>query len=290
MKPTFAFFGTDSFSVAVLDCLQQSGLVPAVIVTAPDRPAGRGQTMQSPAAKLWADKNNVPVMQPEKLDTDFIATLSAKSFDVFALASYGKIVPQAVLDIPKKGVLNVHPSLLPKYRGASPIESAMLADDRETGVTIMLMDSKMDHGPIVAQEKVFFAEWPSKAKVEEELANLGGQMLARALPQWVLGAVEAAEQNHDVATFTKKISKEDGAVEFTTLFEAANARKNFLKIKALNPWPGAFFFYPHGGRDIRVKIIDADFVEGTLSIKRVIPEGRKEMSWDDFQKGFIQSA
>ena len=243
--------------------------------------------MESPAAKLWANKNSVPVMQPEKLDEVFVAELSHEKFDVFALASYGKIVPQAVLDIPKKGVLNVHPSLLPKYRGASPIESAMLADDRETGVTIMLMDSKMDHGPIVVQEKIFFEEWPSKMKVEEELAHVGGQMLAQALPKWVLGAIDVTEQNHDVATFTKKISKEDGRLDFATLFEATHARENFLKIKALNPWPGAFFFYPHGGREIRVKIIDADFANDTLSIKRVVPEGRKEMSWDDFQKGFM---
>ncbi len=288
MKPNFAFFGTDSFSVTVLDCLQQSGLTPSLIITAPDRPAGRGHEMQSPAVKNWAEKNAVPFMQPEKMDVEFVAALSAKTFDVFALASYGKIVPQAVLDIPRRGVLNVHPSLLPKYRGASPIESAMLDDSRETGVTIMLMDSKMDHGPVVAQEKVFFAEWPSKTKVEEELANLGGHILARVLPQWILGTIEAADQAHESATVTKKISKEDGSVEFATLFEIANARKNFLKIKALNPWPGAFFFIKHGEKEIRIKILDADFSDNKLIIKRVIPEGRKEMSWSDFEKGFVQ--
>jgi len=287
MKINFAFFGTDTFSVAVLDELERAGLVPKLIVTAPDRPAGRGHTMQSPAVKIWAEKNGVRVMQPEKLDEAFIAELRATPWDVFALASYGKIVPQTVLDIPRRGVLNVHPSLLPKYRGASPIESAILADNKETGVTIMLMDFKMDHGPIVAQEKVFFKEWPQKEKVEAELANLGGQILANTIEPWVLGNVQAIEQNHDAATFTKKMTKEDGQVKFADLSDTAAARNTFLKIKALNPWPGVFFFYPHGGRDIRVKIIDADFVEGALSIKRVIPEGRKEMSWEDFKKGFV---
>ncbi len=283
MKIKFAFFGTDKFSVGVLDELQRAGLVPSLIVTVPDRPSGRGNKMHASAVKEWAVKNSINYVQPEKLDAEFVAQLDSEKWDLFALASYGKIIPQTVLDIPAKGTLNVHPSLLPKYRGASPIESAILADDKTTGVTIMQMDDKMDHGPIVRQEQVFFTEWTTRQKIEDEMAQLGGQILANAIPEWVSGNIEATEQNHTAATFTKKMIKEDGQINLE-----GDARENFLKIKAYNPWPGAFFFIKHGEKEIRIKVLDADFVDSKLVIKNVIPEGRKEMSYEDFKKGFIR--
>lgn len=293
MKIKFAFWGTDEFSTNVLEELKAANLIPSLIITAPDRPAGRGNKMQSPAVKIWADENNLKVLQPEKLDEDFLQKMSEENWDMFALASYGKIIPQNILDLPAKGTLNVHPSLLPKYRGASPIESAMLDDAKETGVTIMLMDDKMDHGPILSQESVFFDEWPTRTRVEEELSHLGGQMLADAMQKWLDSSKNFREQNHDDATFTQKISKEDGAIKFEDLTNPEEIRTIFLKIKALNPWPGVFFFIPHlqNGvtKEIRVKIKDADFVDGNLQIKSVVPEGKKEMSWEDFQKGFLSA-
>jgi methionyl-tRNA formyltransferase len=208
----FAFFGTDNFSVGVLNELEKAGILPQLMIMAPDRPSGRGHEVHSPIAKKWAETRNIRVLQPEKLDEQFVAELKKENWDLFAVASYGKIISQAVLDIPKKGTLNVHPSLLPLYRGASPIESAMLDDVKETGVTILLVDEKMDHGPILNQEFVFFEEWPKKMEVEDKLAQVGGELLAKTIPLWIDGTLDEQEQDHDTATFTKKITKEMGEI------------------------------------------------------------------------------
>jgi methionyl-tRNA formyltransferase len=299
----FAFFGTDKFSVTVLNELKSKGLMPGLIVTAPDRPAGRGQHIHESEVKIWAKENNVSILQPIKLDAEFIRDLNNLNtkWDVFALASYGRIVPQSVLEIPNKGILNVHPSLLPQYRGASPIESAILDDNKDTGVTIMLMDEKMDHGPIIDQQIVNFEEWEKAEEIENRLGKIGGEMLAEILPVWVNDDIDEQEQDHELATFTKKITKEDGLIDFKDLekivdFEEEKSKQNlkpekqrgiFLKVMALNPWPGAYFFVKHGNEDLRVKIVDAKWIENKLKIISVIPAGRKEMSWDSFVDGFL---
>jgi methionyl-tRNA formyltransferase len=292
----FAFFGTDDFSVVVLEKLFEKGFVPTLVVTAPDRPAGRGQQMQSPAAKIWADTKNssgkkISILQPEKLNTDFISQLENFSggFDFFVVASYGKIIPESVLSLTKKGTLNVHPSLLPMYRGASPIETAILDDNKETGVTIMLMDKDMDHGPILEQEFIDITEWPKKLDLEKQFAEIGGELLSQIIPAWLAGEIIEQEQEHNYATFTKKIKKEDGLIEITDLnidFPKLEKRSVFLKVKALNPWPGVYFFINHLDRQTRIKITDADFIDGKTVITKVIPEGKKEMTFADFKKGF----
>jgi methionyl-tRNA formyltransferase len=294
----FAFFGTDDFSVAVLERLFEKGFIPTLIVTAPDRPAGRGQQIQSPAAKIWAENKNlagqkISILQPEKLDSDFISEIKQisgeNSFVFFIVASYGKIIPEVILKLPKKGTLNVHPSLLPMYRGASPIETAILDDNKETGVTIMLMDKDMDHGPILEQEFVDITEWPKKLDLEKQFAEIGGELLSQIIPMWLSGEIIEQEQDHDYATFTKKIKKEDGLIEITDLnidFPKLEKRSVFLKVKALNPWPGVYFFVNHLGRQTRIKITDADFIDEKTVITKVIPEGKKEMTFADFKKGF----
>jgi len=273
MKTNSVFFGTDEFSVVVLNELLAHDLAPKLIVTAPDRPQGRGLTMTPPPVKVWAQEHKINVLQPEKLHDEFIADLGT-DWEIFLLASYGAIIPQSVLDIPKHGTLNVHPSLLPLYRGASPIESAMLDDAKETGVTIMLMDNKVDHGPIVMQEVAYFETWPTKPEVRNTLATLGGRLLAETIPLWVSGGIDAQEQDHDFATFTKKISKADGEI---TLHD--DPYTNFLKIQAYTPWPGTFFFIEKDGKEVRVKITEAAFENGKLQILKVIPEGKKEQDF-----------
>lgn len=275
----FVFFGTDKFSVIVLNELAKKSLFPSLIVTSPDKPAGRGQKMQSSAVKKWAEENKIKFLQPEKLEIDFIRRLKTKKWDLFTLASYGKIIPQEVLDIPTHGTLNVHPSLLPLYRGASPIESAILENDKKTGVSIMLMDKKMDHGPIINQRSVTFEKWPKKEVVEEKLAEIGGILLAESMSSWILGDLKEKAQNHKEATFTKKITKTDGLID---LF--GDPLKNFLKVQALSPWPGTYFFVEKNGRKIRVKITEADFVDNKFIIKKVIPEGKKEMDYKNFNQ------
>lgn len=152
----YAYFGTDGFAVAILDELKKADLLPELIVTNPDKPKGRKLVMTPPEVKVWADENGIKTLQPEKLDEDFINSLKKDEWDLFVVASYGKIIPEEIINLPKHKTLNVHPSLLPLYRGPSPIESAILDDSKETGVTIMRMDKKMDHGPILNQEFVFF--------------------------------------------------------------------------------------------------------------------------------------
>jgi len=306
-KLNFIFFGTDDFSVSVLKELKEKGFIPKILVTAPNRPAGRGQKIHEPSAKIWvkeinvAEKLNIKILQPEHLDMNFTAEILKQKWDFFVTASYGKIISKEVLEIPERVAFNVHPSLLPLYRGASPVESAILDDSRETGVTIMMMDEKMDHGPILNQEFVYFDEWPIKLEVEEKLAVIGGQLLAETINQYLNNEIGEQEQDHTVATFTKKITKEMGQIKFSDLERASSneklAREIFVKVQALNPWPGVFFFIKHEDKEMRVKIKEAEWIThtnssessyGKLEITKVLPEGKKEMNYGDFLRGYIK--
>ncbi|OGZ06433.1 MAG: hypothetical protein A3C93_01735 [Candidatus Lloydbacteria bacterium RIFCSPHIGHO2_02_FULL_54_17] len=307
-KPRFTFFGTPNFAKIVLDELEQRGYVPALVITAPDRPKGRKLVVTPSEVRVWAESRNIPVLTPEKLrDETFLTTLKRASCDLFIVAAYGKIIPKMILDMPQHGVLNVHPSLLPLFRGPSPIESAILSDETSTGVTIILLDEETDHGPIVTQQVVrgptlrtdaqeiqgrtlginssrsdlVFPEWPPKGSVlTETLAREGGILLAETLPDWVSGKVTAEPQDHARATFTKKIVKEDGAIDL-----AGDPSMNYKKIRAFDEWPGAYFFAERNGKKVRVRIADATYTDGKLTIIRVVPEGKREMAYDDFLRG-----
>lgn len=278
------FFGTPQISVFVLEELEKKGIIPDLVVTATDKRRGRKMLLTPPETKVWAENHNISVLQSDKIDNNFINELGKlapeEGWDVFVVAAYGKLLPKQLLDIPKHGVVNVHPSLLPHLRGANPIRGAILADDKEIGVSIMLVDEKMDHGPILAQEKVSVPEWPPYGnELDEILARHGGKLLAETLPQWIEGKITPQEQNHNEATFTKKITKEDGFIDLD-----AEPYQNLLKIRAYEGWPGTHFFTQKNGKQIRVKIIDAELKEGKLNITRVIPEGKKEMDYKVFLK------
>jgi methionyl-tRNA formyltransferase len=295
-NPTgWVFFGTDEFSVKVLETLRERGYLPALVVTVPDQPKGRKLVLTPPPAKLWAEQNNIPVTQPTSLkDLDSNSsparTESARSggFVIrnssFSLvASYGKIIPQAILDLPKVGTLNIHPSLLPKYRGATPLESAILAGDEITGVTIIVLDAQMDHGPILAQKEISLTNWkPFYEELRDKLAEDGANLLLEYLPSWLEGKIKPGEQDHPSATFTIKITKEDGLINFDDQPEI-----NFRKIRALTPWPGAYFFIKKDDHDLRVIIKTAHLANGELILDRVLPEGKKEMDWESFKKGYL---
>lgn len=277
----FAFFGTSIFSVMVLDELKKAGFTPALIVTRADKPQGRKLIISASPVKIWAQQEKIDVIQPDQLTPEVLSDLGNSEWDLFIVASYGKILPGALLHIPHFGSLNVHPSLLPKYRGASPIQSQILADDRKTGVTIMLMDEALDHGPIIAQARIEIdeADWPPKgSELEEMLATLGGSFLAETIPSWIEGALTKETQEEEKATFTKKITKEDGELDMNN----GDARQNFLKIQAFDEWPVAYFFVEKKGKEIRVKITSASYRNGVLTLERVIPEGKKEMLYSDF--------
>lgn len=281
-KPNFAFFGTPLVAVWVLEELEKHGILPTLVITNPDAPQGRKLILTPPPVKEWAVARGIEVFQPTTLrDEAVVQKLRSQNFDLFIVAAYGKIIPQSILDIPPQSTLNVHPSLLPLLRGASPIRSAILGDMRDTGVTIMLMDAALDHGPILAQETANITkdEWPLRGEtLDERLARQGGRMLAEAIPQWIAGTITAKEQDHTAATHCTKITKEMGEIDLS-----ADPYQNLLKIRAFDGWPGTFFFTEKHGKRLRIKIIDAELTEdGSLKITRVVPEGKKEMNYDDF--------
>ena len=276
-----AFFGSPQFAVDVLDSLKKNGIIPNLVVTQPDKPAGRKLLLTPPEAKVWAEENGTSVFQPETLkDEEIVQALTDEGpWDIFIVAAYGKIIPRAILDIPKHGTLNVHPSLLPKLRGASPLQSAILGENK-TGVSIMLLDEKMDHGPILAQEKTLVDIWPPKASELEKTTGIqGGNMLAEIIPQWVAGEIKPQEQDHSAATFTQKITKQDGLINLND-----DPEKNFRKIQAFDIWPRTYFFTKKNSKEIRIVVTEAEFTDGKLIIKKVIPEGKKEMDYEIFLK------
>lgn len=258
MKSRFIFFGTPDFAARVLEELAMRNYVPSLIVTAPDKPAGRGLKLMPSATKTWAEARGIPIFQPATLKTaDVAERLAAERADLFFVAAYGKIIPRVTLGIPPKGALNIHPSLLPRWRGADPIRSAILAGDTDTGITIMQMDDELDHGPIVAQKTIPVGK-KTYEELEKELAIEGGAFLADTLPHWIAGEIAPQEQNHANATFTKKITKEDGRLNWKESAETI-ARK----IRALNPWPGTYTFWNQTEKPRRIRILKAHTIESS---------------------------
>ena len=279
-SPLFAFFGTPRFAVCILNALEQNGLLPALVVTAPDKKQGRGMELAPPPAKVWAQERGIDILTPALLkDPQLVAELSNSEWDVFVVAAYAKLIPKTILDIPKHGSLNVHPSLLPKFRGPSPALSAILADERITGVSIMQMTEKMDAGPVVAQAKVELEEaaWPPRGQMFEDLlATEGGNLLAEVLPEWIAGKIVPENQDEGRATYTKKFTDKDALVDL-----AGSPREQLLKIRAFDHGPRAYFL--DSGK--RVLITEAEIKDDKLEILKVIPEGKKEMSFEDYLRG-----
>lgn len=279
------FFGTSDFSVFALEELKKTGFTPTLAVTAPDKPKGRGLKLAPPPVKAWAEKNGVAFLQPKKLNDELYHKLKTDDYGLFVVASYGKILPKEILSVPKYGALNVHPSLLPLYRGASPVQSQIVDGVSETGVTVIKMDEEMDHGPIVTQKAAPMPKpLPNAEELEMLLARLGGKLLAETIPKWVAGNITPREQDHERATYTKKITKEDGLINPND----GDALK-YRKFRAFSPWPGAYFFAERGGKKIRVKVTDAALEDDAFQIKKVIPEGKKETAYGAFRGGDITS-
>lgn len=278
----FVFFGTSDFSVEVLNSLKKNGFIPSLIITTPDSKSGRGLKINESEVSLWAKKEEIPILKPENFDEEFISNLKTKNHDLFVVASYGKIIPKIILSIPKHGSLNVHPSLLPKYRGATPIPSQILNDDKKVGVTLILIDEEVDHGPIVSQKEVTLDSWPKKSsELKKILAKEGGEASSKIIEKFIQGEIEIKDQNHKEATFTKKIDKADGKISLED-----DPYKNYLKFCAYEDTVGTYFFKKKDENSIRVKIKEAQYKEGNFKPLLVTPEGGKEMSYEDFLRGF----
>ena len=270
------FFGTSEFGVIILEKLVQTGISPVLVVTTPDKPAGRKQILTPSPVKVFAATHSLEVFQPEKLDQDAIRSIQEKTPDLFIVAAYGKILPKALLDIPSRGSLNVHPSLLPKYRGPSPVQATILNGDQETGVSIIVLDEKMDHGPILAVDRFSMQKKYTYSELHNILAELGGELLIRTIPLWIEGKIQAQVQDEGKATYAKILSGEDGRIDWKRPAEYIERQ-----IRALNPEPGTYTVY----REQVLKILKAELSEGKLVIKEVHLAGKKPMSFEDFLRG-----
>lgn len=270
------FFGTPDYSVMTLEKLHKAGFEISFVVTQPDRPSGRKMLLTSSPVKIWAEENSIPVYQPESLkDESFVESIKKYSCDVFVVIAYGKIIPENILNIPKGKSLNIHGSLLPRLRGSCPIETAILNNEKNTGVTIIRMDSAMDHGPIVAKKDVVIEPWPPQARtLGKAIVEAGSDLIVSILPDWIEGKIKEEEQDHALATYTKKIQKEDGLLDLKE-----DPYKNYLKIQAYDGWPSAFFFIEKDGQKTRMKVTQASFEGGKLTIEKVIPEGKTETEY-----------
>jgi len=230
------FVGTPTFAVPSLRRLASAGHEISTVVTQPDRPAGRHRAPQPPPVKLAAEDLGLRVLQPESLrDQEAVAELRAVAPEVIVVVAYGQILRPEVLEIPPCGVLNVHPSLLPRWRGASPIPAAILAGDERTGVTIMLMDTGMDSGPILSQMALAISDDDTAGSLSERMAEAGAELLAQTLPRWLSGEIEPAPQDDSQATTCPLLRKEDGAIEWRL-----SASDIWRGVRAYNPWPGAY--------------------------------------------------
>ena len=275
------FFGTPDLAVIALDELEQAGFLPTLIVTQPDRPVGRKQEVTAPLVKIWAHEHDIEVLQTESLKEGEVRDILLNSeWDLFIVAAYGLILPNELVQKPLLGSVNVHPSLLPKYRGPTPVQAQILADDRFCGVTVMQMDDKMDHGPILTQASITFeeSEWPISSKILYDLLwHEGGKLLAETIPLLKKKELTPTQQDHDQATYSSMLKKEDGEIDLS-----GDAYQNYLKYCAYGTWPGTFFFTEKDGKRIRVKIVEAEYEHNTFTPLRVIPEGKKEMAYQTF--------
>jgi len=226
------------------------------VVTQPDRPKGRDLRLQPSPVKVVALELNLPVLQPERARCpEFVEELSSFAPDLIAVAAYGQILPQSLLDLPPYGCLNVHTSLLPRYRGAAPIQWAILNDDAETGVTIMKVEAGLDTGPIVSMEKTPILATDTAASLHDRLAQMGAALLVRTIPGYVAGTTLPRTQPSEGVVYAHKIKKQDGQLDWSQ-----PARALWNRVRSLVPWPGAYTFQPGPNSPQLLKIWEAQVV------------------------------
>jgi len=287
------FFGTSEFAVPALKALHEAGFEISAVITMPDQPVGRKKILTPPPIKVTAEKLGLKVLQPEKLRDDmffeeFLALgepASGGQFqppDFCVVAAYGKIIAERYINTPKYGFLNIHPSLLPKYRGPTPIQTAILNNESETGVTIMQIDKDVDHGDIISSIKYQVLSDKYYKEIHDELAKLGAKLLIETIPKYLNGEIKPKEQDHSQATFTKIFEREDARIDWSR-----SSQEIYNQIRALNPEPGTWTMW----RDKVMNIKAASFTKVTeghneqLKLLIVQLEGKNETSFTDFMSG-----
>ena len=281
------FIGTSEFAVPALKSLLKNKYNIITVITSPDKPIGRKQEIAPPPIKYVAEEYKLPVLQPEKI-SDIKSKILDLEPDLIIVSSYGKIIPKEILDIPHLKCLNIHPSLLPKYRGASPIQTAILNGDKKTGITIMLMDEEMDHGPIVSQIEMNIKPDENYKDLEKRLSKESGNFLIKILPLYLNNKIEPKKQDDNKASYTKILSRQEGEIDLNK-----SAIEIERKIRAFYPWPGTWFYL----NKKRIKIIKAKAIEkeqktsiktgnGFLLLEIIQPEGKKSMTGEEFFRGY----
>ncbi|AFM26781.1 methionyl-tRNA formyltransferase [Desulfomonile tiedjei] len=297
MSLRVVFMGSPDFSVPVLLALHENFTVVGV-VTQRDKPRGRGQKISSTPVKIAADRFGIPVMEPERLNQDVVDAMVEWNPDVIVVAAYGKILPSKILEMPRMGCVNLHASLLPLYRGASPISAAILDGKSFTGVCTMLMDKGMDTGDILLCREIPIAENDTTGSLHDKLLEPGASLVVDTLRLMIAGEITPIPQDHAKATYTKLLTKKDGKLDWSRDAE-------FLSrlVRAMSPWPGAFFVF----QEEQVKLSDAQHRTGKaepgeiydivpdgilvgtgkdlLLLKTVQAPGRKAVSASDFARG-----
>lgn len=272
----FAYFGTPKVASDTLLMLIKSGFVPSLVVTSPDAQRGRGLVRTPTPTKEAATAHDIPILAPEKLDEDALDAIRALGCEYAIVVAYGKIFPEELIGIFPLGVLNVHYSLLPKYRGATPLEAALLAGESETGVTVQKMVKELDAGDIIAQEKTEIGRTETARELRPRLIEMGAHLLAETLPPYLAGDITPQAQDASRATRAHRLKKEDGLLDLD-----APASENWNKYRAYADSIGTYFF--ENGK--RIKITAASLSNGKFTLERVIPEGKREMSYADFARG-----
>lgn len=304
-KIRVVFMGTPHFASDILQALAEAGYNIVGVVTKPDKPVGREQATTESAVKTLATKLGLPVAQPAKLDAAAIETIRAWKPDLIAVTAYGKILPEDLLQLPGLGCLNVHASLLPRWRGASPIQNALLAGDRETGITIMLMDAGMDTGNILSQRALPIDPDETREALTAKLTATARELLLATLPAWVDRTVVPVPQDDAQATICQLIEREDGHIVWTD-----EAESLFNRYRALVPWPGVFTYWRKDDDLVRIKFHGLSFQKqspqmnyaqgqvielgekigvqtgsGVIFIEELQAEGKNRMPIDAFLKG-----
>ena len=291
------FIGTGEIGVPVLRWLKESGEHELIgVVTQPDKPVGREQRIEAPPIKAALATRNVPVLQPKRIKAEeAIAEIRALAPDVIVVMAYGQILPRAVLEIPPIACLNLHASLLPQHRGAAPIQAAIVAGDRETGITVMYMDEGLDTGDVLLQKRIKIATDETGGSLHDRLAEIAPPALDEALSALRDGTAPRIPQDSSLATYAAKLEREDGRIDWAESAEAIER-----KIRAFDPWPGAFtVLRDDAGRERKLKIFRVHIAsggggsalafpakEGVLALDEVQLEGKRRMTAAEFLRGY----
>lgn len=288
----YIFWGSGPLAESVLFKLYEEGLIPSLVITTPDKKSGRSLMLKQNMIASWCESKNIEYLQPVSLKEIDVKSspIFKEEFILSIVASYPKILREEILNLPKMGSLNIHPSKLPKYRGPSPVQTALLNGDTSTAVTIIKLDKEVDHGPILAQQEVEILDEDTNQNLENKLGTIGAELMLDILLPYLKGNLKTLEQDHSKATFTNKFEKKDGEIKLT---DSAEDLQN--KYKALLPHISIFFIINHKDKETRIKIskinLEKNFTKDKFAkdiILKVIPEGKSEMNFIDFERGYLK--